>query len=46
MEEGGREGVKVNTGQTTMDSTHVSPEETALATAWRVTGHGRIENVK
>lgn len=43
---GGREGVKVDTGWATVDSTPVSPEETAFAKAWRVTRSGRIENVK
>lgn len=40
--EGGRDGVKVDSEWTTMDSTHVSAEETAVTKEWRVTGHGRI----
>lgn len=43
--EGGREGVKVGTEWATMASIHVSPEETALAKAWRMTGHARFESV-
>lgn len=43
---GGREGVKVDAGWATVDSTPLSPEETAFVKAWRVTGSGRIQNVK